>query len=154
MRNLRNRAARALCPRGFTLIEMMITVAIVAILAAVAFPAYTSHMAKGNRAEGRAAVMKMLMEQERVFTQRNTYVVVNEDGNAEPLKNFSGESRDRSKYFVGARACPGGLALTECVQVFAEPQFGSGDPDVGTLTATSTGPVKDCTGSKKQLCWP
>lgn len=153
MRNLCNGVAGASRPRGFTLIEMMITVAIVAILAAVAFPAYTEHVAKGNRSEGRAAVMKMLMEQERVFTQRNTYIEIPTDG-AQALKNFSGESRDRSRYFVGARACPGGIALDECIQVFAVPQFGNGDPEVGTLTATSTGPVKACTGTRPQLCWP
>jgi type IV pilus assembly protein PilE len=154
MRNLRNGVAGASRPRGFTLIEMMITVAIVAILAAVAFPAYTAHVAKGNRSEGRAAVMKMLMEQERVFTQRNTYVLVGTGTDAQPLKNFSGESRARSRYLVGAQACPGGIALDECIQVVAVPQFGDGDPEVGNLTATSTGPVKGCTGTRPQLCWP
>lgn len=139
--------------RGFTLIEMMITVAIVGILAAIAYPSYTSYVAKGNRAEGRAAVMKMLQDQERWFTQKTTYVVVN-SGNAsgEVLKNFSGDSRATSKYFVGAAQC-GATAINQCVLITAVPQFGGGDPEVGTLSMTSTG-TRSCTGSKPTLCWP
>jgi len=139
--------------RGFTLIEMMITVAIVGILAAIAYPSYTSYVAKGNRAEGRSAVMKMLQDQERWFTQRNTYVVIDETKTAgDVLKNFSGDSRATSKYFVGARQC-GTTALNQCVEVYAVPQFGGGDSQVGTLTSQSTG-ARSCTGSKPTLCWP
>lgn len=139
--------------RGFTLIEMMITVAIVGILAAIAFPSYTSYVAKGNRAEGRAAVMKMLQDQERWFTQKNTYVLVNaSNASGEVLKNFSGDSRATSKYFVGAAQC-GTIPLNQCVQVSAVPQFGGGDPEVGTLTTQSTG-ARSCTGTKPTLCWP
>ena len=39
---------------GFTLIELMITVAIIAILASVAYPSYRDHVAKGRRAEAKA----------------------------------------------------------------------------------------------------
>ena len=139
--------------RGFTLIEMMITVAIVGILAAIAFPSYTSYIAKGNRAEGRAAVMKMLQDQERWFTQKNTYVaVVATNASGEVLKNFSGDSRATSKYFVGAAQC-GATAINQCVLVTVVPQFGGGDPEVGTLSITSTG-TRSCTGSKPTLCWP
>jgi len=139
--------------RGFTLIEMMITVAIVGILAAIAYPSYTSYVAKGNRAEGRSAVIKMLQDQERWFTQRNTYVVIDETKTAgDVLKNFSGDSRATSKYFVGARQC-GTTALNQCVEVYAVPQFGGGDSQVGTLTSQSTG-ARSCTGSKPTLCWP
>lgn len=139
--------------RGFTLIEVMITVAIVGILAAIAYPSYTSYVAKGNRAEGRAAAMKMLQDQERWFTQKNTYVaVVATNASGEVLKNFSGDSRATSKYFIGAAQC-GTIAINQCVLVTAVPQFGGGDPEVGTLSITSTG-TRSCTGSKPTLCWP
>lgn len=140
--------------RGFTLIEAMIAVALIALLAAVAYPSYVNHVAKGNRAEGRAAVMKMLLDQERYFTQMNTYVAVDATADAgQPLQNFSGSARATSKYFVGAAACSAQLPINQCVLVTAVPQFGSGDPKVGSLTATSAG-ARSCTGSQPTLCWP
>ena len=140
--------------RGFTLIDLMVTVAIVGILAAVAVPSYSGLVAKGRRAEGRVAVTRLLLDQERYYSQANTYLAVDAQATASPVfKNFSGDSRAASRYFVGARAC-GATALNQCVEIYAVPQFGNGDPDVGTLTIRSTGGALGCSGTKPQLCWP
>jgi type IV pilus assembly protein PilE len=153
MMNRRHGSCHALASAsGFTLIEVMITLAIIAILASIAYPSYTSYVAKGNRAEGRAAVMRMLQDQERWFTQKNTYVAIDQTAGTAVLKNFSGDSRTTSKYWVGATAC-GATPITQCINVIAVPQFGGGDPLVGTLSSQSTG-SRSCTGTKTDLCWP
>ena len=147
-------AGPALPARGFTLVDILITVAIVGILAAVAYPSFAGVMAKGSRAEGRLAATRMLLEQERYFTQANTYVAIDpQAATGQVLRNFSGDARATSKYLVGARACDA-AALNQCVEVYAVPQFGGGDPDVGVLTIRSTGAARGCTGSKPKLCWP
>jgi type IV pilus assembly protein PilE len=138
--------------RGFTLIEVVVTMAIIAILAAVAYPSYHSYVAQGNRAEGRAAVMQMLLDQERYYTQMNTYVVVHTGAGPQPLQNFSGSSRATSRYLVTASRCEA-LPLNQCIRITAEPQFGGGDAKVGTLFATSVG-ERGCTGTHPSLCWP
>lgn len=58
---------------GFTLIEVMITVAIVAILAAVAYPSYTEHIAKGKRAEARAVMLDAAQWMERFYSENFRY---------------------------------------------------------------------------------
>lgn len=58
---------------GFTLIEVMITVAIVGILAAVALPSYTSHIQKSRRAEARAVLLDAASKQEQYILNFRTY---------------------------------------------------------------------------------
>ncbi len=59
--------------RGFTLIEIMITVAIVAILAAIAYPSYIDQVRKTRRSDAQAALMKTAQVLERCYTEYNAY---------------------------------------------------------------------------------
>ena len=61
--------------RGFTLIELMIAVAIVAILAAIAWPQYTEFVRKSRRADGQAQLLQVSGVVERWFTENNAYPV-------------------------------------------------------------------------------
>src|SRR5690606_15122717 len=54
--------------RGFTLLELMITVVVVAILASVAYPSYTDFVVRSKRAEGKAALLDAAQALERHFT--------------------------------------------------------------------------------------
>jgi type IV pilus assembly protein PilE len=58
---------------GFTLIELMITVAIVGILAAIAYPSYTDYVIRSKRADGKAVLLQLQLAQEKWRANHTTY---------------------------------------------------------------------------------
>ncbi len=58
---------------GFTLIELMIVVTIVAILAAIAVPSYNSSIRKSRRTEAKTALADLAAREERYFATQNLY---------------------------------------------------------------------------------
>lgn len=58
---------------GFTLIELMITVAVVGILAAVAYPSYFSYLQKGRRADAQAYLLNIAQKQQQYFTDSRSF---------------------------------------------------------------------------------
>lgn len=58
---------------GFTLIELMITVAIIGILAAVAYPSYMSHIIKSNRAAAKAQMMDIANREQQFLLANRAY---------------------------------------------------------------------------------
>jgi len=59
--------------RGFTLIELMVVLAVAAILATVAYPSYQSQVAKGRRADGKQALVELAQKLERFYTERGSF---------------------------------------------------------------------------------
>ena len=59
--------------RGFTLIELIVALVIVAILAAIAIPAYSSFVRKGRRTDAKTALLDLASLEERYFSTTNTY---------------------------------------------------------------------------------
>lgn len=60
--------------KGFTLIELMIVVAIVGILAGIAYPSYIDSVQKSRRSDATGALMGFANAMERRFTETNSYL--------------------------------------------------------------------------------
>ena len=155
---MRGRSKSAAPARGFTLIELMITVAIVAILAAIAIPSYLDSVWKGKRAEAKAAILKGLQAEERYYTQNNTYVDANSIAPAQrgAFPAFSADNAANSRYSI--TYVPNGVAgqctdnsFAKCVIVVAT-VVGSPDPKCGTtMSMDSVGNKSSGTGN--DVCW-
>lgn len=131
--------------RGFTLIEVMIVAAIVAILSAVAYPSYLEYVRRGARAEARAAMLKMAQYQERNFTDRGVYVEVDSSTTGQPWAslNFSGSTQASRKYDITVDSSNGTVTATAA--------NGFTDAVCSPLTLTSQG-EKGAAGDVA-TCW-
>ena len=74
---------------GFTLIELMIVVAIVAILSMVAYPAYKKQILKGHRVDAKSAVLEAAAREEKFFATNNRYSALATDLNYATLNVVS-----------------------------------------------------------------
>ncbi len=64
--------------KGFTLIELMIVVVVVAILATIALPSYQETMRKGRRADGKNILLNLAALQERFYSDSGGYGTINQ----------------------------------------------------------------------------
>ena len=136
---------------GFTLIELMIVVAIVAILAAVAYPSYQQSVTKTRRTSAQACLVEMAQFMERFYTTNLRYDVTT-GGVAVALANTTCRADTAPFYVLEFTA---GQPTQSTYAVRAVPQGGQATADLGcgTLSLTQAG-TKERSGSNAlNQCW-
>ncbi|MFM1895068.1 MAG: hypothetical protein RLZZ385_142 [Pseudomonadota bacterium] len=132
---------------GFTLIEILIVVAILGVLAAIAIPSYQNSVITSRRAEAKSALLQVASDQERFFSSNNTYST-----NAQPLANPPVATRNSENgfYVITVAAC--GAGIGSCFIATATPQGDQTADACTTLTLNSTG-ARGATGGTVADCW-
>ena len=130
--------------RGFSLIEVVIACAALAILSAIALPSYLGSVQKSRRAEAKSALLGAAGQMERYFTERGTYATATL-GSGGVYANHS-----ESSYYTLTLA---NLTATTYTLQAAPAGAQVGDP-CGTMTYTDAG-VKGVTGGSWTVaqCW-
>lgn len=118
---------KARTARGFTLIEVMITVAIVAILAMVALPSYREYVVRGQLANATNGLATIRAQMERHFQDNRTYATSGTF--VTPCASTDATPRTFGSFVVSCSGTPSGTAFT--LQA-----VGSGNTNGFTFTIT------------------
>jgi len=131
--------------RGFTLTELTITLAIVALIAAIALPLYQQQLISGRQAEARAALLENAHFMERWYTERGSYKQSNDSWPTLPISatelfniDFSANAQnvDEEHYLLQAKPKPEANWLGDT--------FIELDQDGNMKLCKESGPSKKC----------
>lgn len=141
---------------GYTITELMITVAILGILASIASPQYLQYVRESRRADAISSITRMLAQQELFFANNNsTYTKFVASLGYEKFNNQNRRTLSEDKFYTLHLApCAGSLQL--CVQVTAEPVPGESqakDLACEKFIATSQGRQIARGSSNTEECW-
>jgi type IV pilus assembly protein PilE len=138
--------------RGFTLIELMIVVAVVGILATIAYPSFQDYVRRAARAEARAAMLHMAQLQERNFSDRGAYVAIASGLRSDGWQsaNWSGSDFNTRKYDVTVALNVASGSTTLPFVITATPL--TADAKCGNLTLASDG-TRGSSAGDLATCW-
>jgi len=137
--------------RGLTLVELMVVVAVMAIIASVAYPLYTGQVQKSRRADAKVALQALALAQERFYTINGSYataVTAFSIDPAVPDSVWQSNQSEQGYYAIGlANGTNQDFTLT------ATAGGAQADDDAcDTFTVNQFG-VKAATGSDPTVCW-
>lgn len=130
---------------GFTLIELMITVAIVGILAAIALPSYQNSVMKSRRGDAKSDLLGLANAMERHFTVNNTYCGAASGGCDGTPSIYDTNPQNAAYYTFDITADASTFTLT------AQPEGSQADDPCGTLSLTQDG--RRTTSTNADGCW-
>jgi type IV pilus assembly protein PilE len=131
--------------KGFTLIELMIVVAIIGIIAAIGYPSYQESTAKARRGVAQGAMMGLSSALERYYTQENHYsdaAAASADTGAPAADLYSFETSVSDFYTITISKTDGGTSDTATAQTYelsAVPKAGMTGDRCGTMMLNSAG---------------
>ena len=125
-------------PRGFTLIELMIVVAIVGVLAAIALPSYRNYIIRSARVAAQSELLQLASLQEKIFLNSNNYafsVTAAYNGtSAGGLGRTSGKTTD-GKYTLALNIA----AVAQAYVLTATPTAGGTQVGDGNISVSESG---------------
>ena len=128
------RAAAAHRDTGFTLVEMMVVLTIIAIVVAVAYPAYQDHIRKGRRAAAQAFLVETASRQQQYLLDARNYAV---GAGALAALNLTGPA-DVSPYYT-VSVDPAAPTVPPTYRLIATPVAGSTQAPDGALVLDHDG---------------
>ena len=141
--------------RGFTLIEVMVVVAIVAILTMIALPSYRGYVINTTRAQAKSQLTQVATRQEQYFLDNKSFALTLTDlgYGADPflVENDGSEVVTASNETVYEISLSAATAISFTVAAKPLSQQATGDSKCGTLSLTNTG-IRTQTGSSSD-CW-